>query len=235
MILNNIIHKDPYKMKILIDNGHGCNTPGKRSPDGRFREYAYTRYIAKAVVADLRDLGYDAERIVTEEYDVSLSARCSRVNAWCSELGKRNVLVVSIHVNAAGHGDRWYNATGWCAYTCKGQTRSDKLADCLYRQANLWLPGHRLRTDYTDGDPDQEADFTILANTACAAVLSENGFQDCEESLRFLESDYGKEAIIGLHVDGILDFIDPDRPYGYKDLQRMRNEGLIPARRMACG
>ena len=50
MILNNIIHKDPHKMKILIDNGHGCNTPGKRSPDGRFREYAYTRYIAKAVV-----------------------------------------------------------------------------------------------------------------------------------------------------------------------------------------
>lgn len=30
-------------MKILIDNGHGENTPGKRSPDGTFREYAYTR------------------------------------------------------------------------------------------------------------------------------------------------------------------------------------------------
>ena len=28
-------------MKILIDNGHGVETPGKRSPDGRFREYAY--------------------------------------------------------------------------------------------------------------------------------------------------------------------------------------------------
>ena len=23
-------------MKILIDNGHGNNTPGKRSPDGKF-------------------------------------------------------------------------------------------------------------------------------------------------------------------------------------------------------
>ena len=85
--------------------------------------------------------------------------------------------------------------------------------------------------DYSDGDSDQEEDFAILKNTACAAVLSENGFQDCEESLRFLESDYGKEAIIGLHVDGILDFIDPGRPYGYKDLQRLRNEGLIPARK----
>lgn len=30
-------------MKILIDNGHGSNTPGKCSPDGRLREYSYVR------------------------------------------------------------------------------------------------------------------------------------------------------------------------------------------------
>ena len=33
-------------MKVLIDNGHGSDTPGKRSPNGRLREYAYTREIA---------------------------------------------------------------------------------------------------------------------------------------------------------------------------------------------
>ena len=211
-------------MKILIDNGHGVNTPGKRSPDARFREYAWAREIARAIVADCKDLGYDAELLVPEEYDVCLSARCYRANCWCDRLGKRNVLLVSIHVNAAGKGDRWYNATGWNAYTCKGQTRSDKLADCLYKQAGLWLTGHRLRMDYSDGDPDIESDFAILKKTACPAVLTENGFQDCEESLQFLESKDGQEAIIGLHVDGILDFIDPDRPYGYKDLQKHRRE-----------
>lgn len=209
-------------IKILIDNGHGVNTPGKRSPDGRFREYAWAREIARAIVADCKDLGYDAELLVPEEYDVCLSARCYRANCWCERLGKSNVLLVSIHVNAAGKGDRWYNATGWSAYTCKGQTRSDKLADCLYKQAGLWLSGHRLRMDYSDGDPDIESDFAILKKTACPAVLTENGFQDCEESLLFLESNEGKEAIIGLHVDGILDFINPNREYGYKDLTRHR-------------
>lgn len=209
-------------MKILIDNGHGVNTPGKRSPDGRFREYAWAREIARAIVADCKDHGYDAELLVPEEYDVCLSARCYRANCWCERLGKRNVLLASIHVNAAGKGDRWYNATGWSAYTCKGQTRSDKLADCLYKQAGLWLPGHRLRMDYSDGDPDIESDFAILKKTACPAVLTENGFQDCEESLQFLESNEGKEAIIGLHVDGILDFINPNREYGYKDPTKHR-------------
>lgn len=37
-------------MKILIDNGHGSNTAGKRSPDCRLMEYAYTREIADRVV-----------------------------------------------------------------------------------------------------------------------------------------------------------------------------------------
>ena len=36
-------------MKILIDNGHGSNTSGKRSPDGKLREYAWAREIAKGL------------------------------------------------------------------------------------------------------------------------------------------------------------------------------------------
>ena len=194
-------------MKILIDNGHGVNTPGKRSPDGRFREYAYTRLIAKAVLQHLQYRGYDAELLVPEEYDVCLRARTERVNAWCRKLGKRNVILISIHVNAAGKGDRWYNATGWCCYTSRGQTAGDKLADALYDAAAIHLAGHRLRKDYIDGDPDIESDFYLLIHTLCAACLSENGFQDCEQSLQYLESDEGKRAIVALHVDGITKYI----------------------------
>ena len=40
-------------MLILIDNGHSLDTPGKRSPDGKFLEATYTREIARKVVADL--------------------------------------------------------------------------------------------------------------------------------------------------------------------------------------
>ena len=62
-------------MKILIDNGHGLNTPGKRSPDGKFLEAIYNREIARRVVADLRDRGYDAELLVPEEEDIPLKER----------------------------------------------------------------------------------------------------------------------------------------------------------------
>ena len=191
-------------MKIFIDNGHGLMTAGKRSPDGQFREAFYNREIAKRVVADLVDRGYDAELLVPEDYDVSLEERVRRVNTACFLLGKANVILVSIHVNAAGNGSKWMNATGWSCYTCKGQTQSDKLADCLYQAAIKNFPGKRIRTDYSDNDPDWEENFYLLRKTLCVAVLSENFFMDSHSDLEYLRSRVGKQAIVDTHVEGIV-------------------------------
>ncbi len=194
-------------MKILIDPGHGSDTPGKRSPDGFFLEYKYNREIAHAVVEHLQLRGHDAELLVTEEYDVLLKERARRANAWCDRLGRENVCLVSIHVNTAASDGKWHNATGWSCYTSRGQTAGDRLADCLYKAAALHLPGHRLRTDNSDGDPDIEENFYILARTKCASCLSENGFMDCHKSLSYISSTEGKQSIIALHVEGIIDYI----------------------------
>ena len=194
-------------MKILIDNGHGIETPGKRSPDGVLREYAWNRLIASRIVDRLLSLGLDAELLVPEERDISLPERCRRVNTWCRRLGKDNVIVISIHANAAGRGDRWYDATGWCAYTSRGNTKADALATCLYAAAQAHLPGHRLRTDYTDADPDMEADFYILRHTMAPAVLTENLFMDALPDYRFLLSPEGQQSLVDLHVDGICAYL----------------------------
>ena len=119
-------------MKILIDNGHGIDTKGKRSPDGCLLEYAQNRLLAGRIVSALQAQGHDAELLVPEEKDVSLFQRCDRVNRFCYAIGKDNVLLISIHCNAAGRGDRWLSARGWCAYTTRGNTRADALATCLY-------------------------------------------------------------------------------------------------------
>lgn len=193
-------------MKILIDNGHGVDTAGKRSPDGSLREYKYTREIAARVVAELKKQGYDAEQIVPEEEDISLRERCRRVNEICSREGARNVLLVSVHCNAAGDGSRWMNARGWEAWTSVGNTSADLLASLLYEAAEQ--AGLRTRTDFSDGDPDKEAHFYILKHTQCPAVLTENLFQDNREDVAFMLSDEGKEAITMLHVKGIISYIE---------------------------
>lgn len=195
-------------MKILLDNGHGKETPGKRSPDGRLLEWAYTREIARRVNDELQKRGFYSSLLVPEDEDISLQERCRRVNRVCSELGRRNVCLVSIHVNAAGRGDKWYNASGWSCYTTPGQTAGDQLATEICKAALENLPGHKMRFDYTDGDADLEAAFYILKHTACASCLTESGFMDCRESLEFLLSDEGKAAIVQLHVDGIIAYVE---------------------------
>ena len=194
-------------MKILIDNGHGLDTPGKRSPDGTFREAIYTRQIAQRIVSDLQDRDYDAELLVPEDDDISLIERVRRVNAACFLLGKQNVILVSIHVNAAGNGSKWLNATGWSVYTCKGQTESDRLADCLCEAAIKNFPGRRIRTDMSDGDMDWEEGFYILRKSLCPAVLTENFFMDSRSDLEYLQSRAGKQAIIDTHIAGIVEYI----------------------------
>ena len=178
-------------MKILIDNGHGLMTAGKRSPDGQFREPYYNREIAKRVVADLVDRGYDAELLVPEDDDIALAERVRRVNSVCFLLGKSNVILVSIHVNAASDGTKWMNASGWSVYTCKGRTSSDKLADCLCESAIKNFPGRRIRTDMSDGDMDWEENFYILRKSLCPAVLTENFFMDSHSDLEYLQSKAG--------------------------------------------
>ena len=194
-------------MKILIDNGHGIDTKGKRSPDGRLLEYAQNRLLAGRIVTALQARGHDAALLVPEETDISLPERCRRVNEWCRQLGKDNVLLISIHCNAAGRGDRWLSARGWCAYTTPGPTGADALATALYNAAKAHLPGMRLRTDYTDGDPDQEAAFYLLRHTSCPAVLTENLFMDNHEDCDFLLSKEGQQSLVDLHIDGIISYL----------------------------
>ncbi len=193
-------------MKILIDNGHGIQTKGKRSPDGTLLEYAYTLELARQIVSILQSRGYDSELLVPEDDDIPLSERVRRINAHCRALGKSKVILISIHVNAAGDGSKWMNASGWSCYTCKGQTQSDKLAECLYQAAIKNFPGRRIRTDYSDNDPDWEENFYILRHSFCPAVLTENFFMDGLD-LEFLQSKAGKQAIIDTHIEGITEYL----------------------------
>ena len=194
-------------MLILIDNGHGHNTPGKRSPDGKFLEYAYNREIATRIVADLTDRDYNAQLLVPEPEDIPLTERVRRINAHCNTIGKSNVILISIHVNAAGNGTKWLNATGWSCYTSKGQTTSDRIAECFYEAAKKNFPDRRIRTDYSDNDPDWEENFYILRHSLCPAILTENFFMDNPQDLDYLQSKAGKQAIIDTHVEAITEYL----------------------------
>jgi len=197
-------------MIVLIDNGHGKETPGKRSKkwgDGtQLFEWEYTREIAQEVVKQLRTKGIDARILVPEENDIPLNVRCKRVNAVSEQVGRKNCLLVSVHVNASAEG----KAQGWEDHTYLGQSVSDVYASVIWKEAEIILAGKTAkgRGDWSDKDPDFDSNFAVLRDTDCASILTENLFMDNEKDCKFLLSESGKKAIVDIHVNGITKIVE---------------------------
>ena len=194
-------------MRVLIDCGHGIDTPGKRSPDGAFLEYLWNRQVGDLALTGLRARGFDADLVVTETNDISLRARAMRVNRVCDREGTDNVILVSIHANAAGNGKTWMNATGWECHTSQGKTKSDLLAECFYDVFSKVFPDKRMRKDLSDGDSDKESSFYILTKTKCPAVLLENFFYDNREECAWLLQEDTKKRIANAIVCGVCHYL----------------------------
>ena len=214
---------------VILGTAHGKNVGGKRSPDGKFEESQYSREIVGLLRKELSALGFIVhvdmmQSEVPLPQTAELRARCKYVNELCDKYGTKNCIYVSIHVNAAASTGRWNKAGGWSAYTSPGQTLSDILTTYLYEAAEKHLASYAeamekgkttgqydkkqrpYRTDFSDGDPDQEAGFYVLTQTKCPAVLTENLFMDNKSDVAFLTSTEGKKAIVELHKSAIVNY-----------------------------
>lgn len=185
---------------IIVDAGHGISTQGKRSPDGALLEYKYCREVADLVVDKLQTLGIEAQRIPIDDEDMSINKRCKLINKINPDL------VVSVHCNAMGNGSEWMPAKGWSAFVYnKASKRSRLLAECLYDSA--LKRGLKTRKP-TPKQKYWEQNLGICRMTKCPAVLTENLFQDNKEDVQLLLSNEGKDKIVDLHVEGIVNYLN---------------------------
>lgn len=177
-------------MVVILDNGHGKETKGKRSPvwpDGsQLLEWEFNRDIVCRLAEMLLLDDRSCEVLVPEMSDVPLSERCRRAN----EIYDRNngrCFLISIHSNAGG-------GSGIEVYTSRGETRADAIAFELYNQLDEEFGGEwPMRADWADGDPDKEENFYILSHTKCPAVLVELFFMDNEKDCRLILSGEGRQ------------------------------------------
>ncbi|MCK9446930.1 N-acetylmuramoyl-L-alanine amidase [bacterium] len=192
------------KYTWLFDNGHGglvngiYVTPGKRSPiwsDGRqLFEGVTNRLIIKRIMELCDSANIKYINIVPENNDISLETRVKRANAIAKNTP---CIYVSVHCNAGG-------GTGWEVYTTPGETKSDAIATEFFISAKRFLPNFKMRTDYSDQDPDKENLFYVIAKTSCPAILTENLFMDTlNPDCEFLMSSCGIETIAQLHFEAI--------------------------------
>lgn len=205
------------KLTVLLDNGHGKDTAGKRSPklpDGRqLLEWQFTRSIVDKIIPLLEVNGIKSVKLVPEDNDISLNERVKRTNDYIAKHEDEKCIFVSVHGNAAGMCKEWSKASGWECFTTKGQTISDELATFMYEEAKAYFKDMKIRTDNSDGDPDKEANFAVIKGANCAAVLTENGFYDNLEECQRMLTDEFQEQIAHMHFVAILKYFN--KKYGY--------------------
>lgn len=192
-------------MIILIDNGHGNNTLGKCSPDGRHREYRWARSFARMLQDSLREKGYRAELVTPELYDVPIKTRCARVNEYCKKYGSTNVLLVSIHNDAKGNLGKWEDARGFSArVSLNASQRSKNLATYIAKEMEKSVVKVRkpLPTQWY-----WQQNLGICRDTNCPAVLTENLFQDNKEDVSLLSDERYVRILCNAHVNGIINYI----------------------------
>lgn len=191
---------------VVLGTAHSKSTPGKCSPDGRFKEWAYSREICKRIKAELLARGIECVIDVEGDEEKNLVNRCNIVNAYCKKYGASNTLYISCHTNAAGSDGKWHNATGFCPYVyTAGSANSRRMAAILYRHAvSNNLQGNRYK-------PNKEgiwtANFYVVKHTNCPAVLTETGFQDNKQDVDMLLSEEGKQRVVKMHVDAIVEYL----------------------------
>lgn len=170
---------------IIVDEGHGRDTLGKRSPlwsDGtQLYEWEFNRFVGKQFMNHLRLGNISFVRLVSEDTDISLTERKRRADDYYNRFKKNYyVYCVSIHGNAAEDG----RANGIEVFTSHGKDDSDAIAQ-IYLEKLSEL-GWKMRYDKSDGDLDKEANFAIL-KLSCPSILTENGFysneQECKKML----------------------------------------------------
>lgn len=177
------------KYLIALDDGHGMETAGKRTPklledlyiDGKLvrkkgeviKENEFNRAVVKYLEKALKRCGFDVLLVAPTDVDTSLQNRVSRANVADADA------YVSKHYNAVG--DKWQTkAKGLVTIIHNNsQAKTKILAQNVHDE--LW----KLHKDHNCINYGVRADTDIsgfslyvLRNTKMPAILTESGFMD---------------------------------------------------------
>lgn len=192
---------------VIIDNGHGYDTPGKRSPEGLLAapgevalfEHSFNRDVACRLFNLCRKGGIEYRELVPEAKDISISTRCERAN-YLHEM-YQDAFLVSIHANAGGGtGPECFvyenRRSGWV------NPESARIATVFAEEYIRSFPEFKLRKG-KGNELFKRANYQIQRETTMPSVLTESGFMDHPVDLAFLISDEGRQRIAQMHFDAI--------------------------------
>lgn len=212
---------------VILDPGHGLNTPGKRTPkfsDSTFmRENEFNREVVIKVYKLLEENeNIDVVFTTTEKRDIPLIERVERVNMLYDRV--RNlydkIVVVSVHANAMKN--YWNDiGSGTATFHYPNNETDKKFAEVIQKNLITKTKLNSHRGGVVAGD------FYIIRAVKCTACLVECAFMDNQTEAKLLRTDEFRQACSEGIVNGLLEYfgINEVRYKKYSDsIHELRGE-----------
>ena len=205
---------------IAIDDGHGNQTPGKRTPvfpDGsQMLENEFNAPTASYLAEALKQQGFQTIFVAPEDADTPLATRVARANVAHADV------YVSIHANA--YGNDWNSANGVESWIYQNATE-DTLRLGLAVQAAL-----AAQTGLSNRGLKRSSDLYVLRQTDMPAVLVECGFMTNLAEAKLLKSQTFQKRCADAICQGLCVYFGV--PYSaeeeVEDMKRYKNVDELP-------
>ena len=200
--------------RIVLDAGHGLNTPGKRCMkqiDAKeTREWFLNQRIASKVQEKLKSYDVEVLRVddPTGKIDIDLNTRCRKANEFGADI------YCSLHHNAGIAGGP---GGGLVIITYDNSAEAIKMQNCLYDCliAEGALKGNRSNPKYSNNS------LRVLNGTKMIAVLAEHGFMDSTtDTPIILTDDYAEKM-----ANGWIAFFEQ-----YLGITKIKKEEQVPGK-----
>ncbi|TQR19978.1 N-acetylmuramoyl-L-alanine amidase [Psychrobacillus vulpis] len=162
-------------MKIMLDAGHGPETLGKQTPDGKLKEFEFNQAVVQIIKRELECCGVIVMLSHPGTSDVPLSERTNLAN----KLGVQ--AFISIHANAFG--SSWNNVSGIETFTYTKPSEQSKILA-------KWIQDSLCSITNRSNRGVKQANFAVLRDTIMPAVLVECGFMTNNAEAALLQSSH---------------------------------------------
>ena len=209
------------KIMIAIDDGHGMETAGKRTPafsDGSImKENEFNNAVAEYLTAALERNGFEVLMVAPGDEDTALKTRVQRAN------DTRAAAYISIHANA--YGTTWNEANGletWIYEKVMPDSETFRFAKCIHDEL-IRATGLRNR------GMKRSSDLFVLKNTAMHAVLVECGFMTNKEEAALLKDEIYRWKCGEAICRGVCAFYDRKFKEGAEKMDEIRYQTIETA------
>jgi N-acetylmuramoyl-L-alanine amidase len=188
---------------IALDNGHGLNTAGKRTPrwtdettstytkKNFMHEWEFNRGVVKRLKVELERNGFEVLEVSPTEDDTSINARCREANSANADL------FVSVHANALGN--TWNERVKGIETLTSGKGESLRLGTILQKHmvADTGLVNRGLKDGKWLG---------VVRLTKMPSVLVEGGFMDNPSESKLLNSNEYRDVFAKALCKGVCEY-----------------------------